>query len=67
MIWKRSKIDDLIISSEMSIDAPAMQKWTLLAVSLCKTMDTIHYPLYPAPRLLKELYGLENWGQSARN
>ena len=29
-----------------------------LAVSLCKIMDKVRYPLHPAPRLLKELYGL---------
>ena len=33
-------------------------RWTLLAVSLCKIMDTVRYPLHPAPRLLKEHYGL---------
>ena len=42
-------------------------RWTLLAVSLCKIMDTVRYPLHPAPRLVEEHYGLENWGQSARN
>ena len=40
--------------------------WTLLAVSLCKIIDTICYPLHPAPSLLKEHYWFENWGQSPR-
>ena len=29
-------------------------------------MDTVHHPLHPAPQFLKERYGLENSGQSAR-
>ena len=33
-------------------------QWTLLAVSHCKIMDSVRYPLHPAPRLLKEHYGL---------
>ena len=32
-------------------------RWTLSAVSLCKIMDTVRYPLHPAPQLLKEHYG----------
>ena len=52
-IWKHSKNDDLIISSEMSLDVPATKRsvlrWTLLAVSLCKIMDTVNYPLPSAP------------------
>ena len=60
-IWKHFKNDNSIISSEMSLDAPATKgAWTLLAVSLCKIMDTVRYPLHPAPRLLEEHYGLEN-------
>ena len=42
-------------------------QWTLLAVSNCKIMDTVHYPLHPALWLLSEHYGLGNWGESARN
>ena len=42
-------------------------RWILLAASHCKIMDTVCHPLHPALRLLKEHYGLENWGQSARN
>ena len=33
-------------------------QWILLAVSLCEIMDKVRYPLHPAPRLLKEHYGL---------
>ena len=59
MTWKHSKNDDLIISSEMSLDAPAMKRSVLADI-----MDTVRCPLPPAPWLLKEHYGLENWGQS---
>ena len=75
MIWKHSKKGNSIISLEISLDALAKKRSVLpmdsfgglLVVSLCKIMDTVHYPLHPAPRLLEEHYELENWGQSARN
>ena len=55
MIWKYPKNNDLIISSEMSLDAPATKGSVLpMAVSHCKIMDAVRYPLHSAPRLLKE-------------
>ena len=73
MIWKHSKNDDWIISSENNVtwctghETISSSDGLFFAVSHCKIMDTVSYSLHPALRQLKEHYGLENWGQSVRN
>ena len=73
IIWRHSKNDNSIIYSENYVtrctghEMISYSDGLFLAVSFCKIMDTVRYPLHPAPWLLEEHYGLENWGQSARN
>ena len=61
MIWKRSKSDTRSSLQKChSMHQPQNDqffRWTLLAISLCKIMDTVRCPQHPAPRLLKEHYG----------
>ena len=57
MIWKHSK-NDKSLQKYHSIHVHQPQndeffRWTLLSVSLCEIMDTVCYPLHPAPWLLK--------------
>ena len=68
MIWKHSKNDDLIISSEMSLDALTMKRSVLPMDSWrsATVKSFVCYPLHPAFRLLKEHCGLENWGHYLR-
>jgi len=72
MIWKHSKNDNSIISLEKgtwcivyeTISSSDGLFWRSASV---KSWIRVCHPLHPAPRLLKEHYGLENWSQSARN